>query len=516
MNGNMNDNMNGNDSDFSYDDNEGGHEIDLDVDHYSLQELIEILKLEFPITMIQIKTKVDNAVNDILNQEGIGEDAYDDSGKTQYIQFFKDMENRLLDNFDKIKVLTQGNLTFQEESDNVKAAQHAVYQSQMRDSQKSGILASQSADADANVNANAIISSRNGGNSGNDTMGNDEENRGNMKMENTYLENTYNDRVKTLLPSANNNKLFYNKNDDFVVKHETLKTVATYNQNYIQGTINPLKKRILKKVLLVDSRFRRNYDATQSTNFDISLPTTIKNVVSMKLTSLEFPVSFYVFSDKLRSNEFTITYNFVDYLVKVKEGNYSSDELLDYLNNNVFSAAPYSGNVEAAFDTRYGKFIIQLTPAGIGAGDTIDLDFRLQDALNRDLFLNMGWLMGYRNERYQNLQSYEPEAFYDAGGPRYFILAVDDFKRNVDNPYIAAYDEFMGKTNVLARLPQLNGINDILFNDAADLIYKKREYFGPVDIEKLKIQVLDEYERIIDNNNMDFSLTLEFECVYNL
>ena len=103
----MNENTNDNNSVFSYDDvNERGSEIDLDVDHYSLQELIEILKLEFPITMIQIKTKVDNAVNDILNQEGIGEDAYDDTGKTQYIQFFKDMENRLLDNFDKILMIS--------------------------------------------------------------------------------------------------------------------------------------------------------------------------------------------------------------------------------------------------------------------------------------------------------------------------------------------------------------------------------------------------------------------------
>ena len=301
-----------------------------------------------------------------------------------------------------------------------------------------------------------------------------------------------------------------------IISHPNHTFNLTSPSNIVAGNINELNRRILKKVLLIDSRFRRNCATRTTTDFDISLPCAIKNVVSMKLTSLEIPVSFYVFSDKLRSNEFTITYNLVDYLVKVKPGNYASQEMVDYLNNEIFSQPPYNNNVEATFDSRYGKLIIQLSSTGIAAGDTIDLDFRLQDNPHRDLCLNMGWIMGYRNEKYQNLTTYEPEAFYDAGGPRYFILAVDDFKRNVDNPYIAAYDGHIGKTNILARLPQLNGINDILFNDAADLIYKKREYFGPVDIEKLKIRVLDEYERVIDNNNMDFSLTLEFECVYNL
>ena len=43
---------------------------------------------------------------------------------------------------------------------------------------------------------------------------------------------------------------------------------------------------------------------------------------------------------------------------------------------------------------------------------------------------------------------------------------------------------------------------------------RKRNYFGPVDIQKLRIQLLDEYGRIIQLNNMDWSCALTFEVLY--
>ena len=44
---------------------------------------------------------------------------------------------------------------------------------------------------------------------------------------------------------------------------------------------------------------------------------------------------------------------------------------------------------------------------------------------------------------------------------------------------------------------------------------RTREYFGPVNIQKLEIKVYDEYGRILDLNNMDWSFTLAFEKLYD-
>ena len=42
-----------------------------------------------------------------------------------------------------------------------------------------------------------------------------------------------------------------------------------------------------------------------------------------------------------------------------------------------------------------------------------------------------------------------------------------------------------------------------------------RYYFGPVDIEKIEIQIVDEYNRTVDLNGSDISLTLTLTCVYS-
>ena len=72
--------------------------------------------------------------------------------------------------------------------------------------------------------------------------------------------------------------------------------------------------------------------------------------------------------------------------------------------------------------------------------------------------------------------------------------------------------------NILARIPQyrLNNFSNMLIaDDINDLATSSRNYFGPIDVQKLKIQLVDEYGRIVCTNNRDFSFALEFDCVYN-
>ena len=54
--------------------------------------------------------------------------------------------------------------------------------------------------------------------------------------------------------------------------------------------------------------------------------------------------------------------------------------------------------------------------------------------------------------------------------------------------------------------------NDTVTNDSS---IKKRFYFGPVDIQRLELQILDEYGRVIDLNNMDYSMALNLVCLYD-
>ena len=50
----------------------------------------------------------------------------------------------------------------------------------------------------------------------------------------------------------------------------------------------------------------------------------------------------------------------------------------------------------------------------------------------------------------------------------------------------------------------------------SNAINREKRFFGPVNIQKLKITLYDDLGRILDLNNMDWSLELAFECVYNM
>ena len=54
----------------------------------------------------------------------------------------------------------------------------------------------------------------------------------------------------------------------------------------------------------------------------------------------------------------------------------------------------------------------------------------------------------------------------------------------------------------------------VLFDDCTDKITKKRHYFGPVNIDKLHIKLMDEYGQPIDLLGMDYSFALEFQILY--
>jgi len=48
------------------------------------------------------------------------------------------------------------------------------------------------------------------------------------------------------------------------------------------------------------------------------------------------------------------------------------------------------------------------------------------------------------------------------------------------------------------------------------IVTEPREYFGPVDIQRLHIRLLDDHGRVLDMNNTNYSFCLTFKMVYNL
>ena len=371
-----------------------------------------------------------------------------------------------------------------------------------------------------------------------------------------------------------------------------------------ETTVEGTSKHTIQRLLCLDSRFRNNYYTTLSTNYQVTLPTTVKNVISMELSALEFPSTYFQISKSLGNNYFWIgwtnpraqvetggggptgTPKLLWYYISIPDGNYKRLEIQDAINeqimiavqNNyprtgvtepsgsdarpvciidehttktVFTIQDGSGNKAAMIDPSSGKGFVKGNPlktwtpllyvyfnrtsgtnnagatpygppggkigGGISEPPSVDL------AGDNGIVQNLGWILGFRLGEYNGSHSYVSEGCYDAWGTKYIYIVVNDFNKNVNNFVVTAYNESIGKSNVLARI-STDSATSSDFNNGLSLTndtvtqnnaIKKRFYFGPVDVSRLQLQILDEFGRILDLNNMDYSMALNLVCLYD-
>ena len=117
---------------------------------------------------------------------------------------------------------------------------------------------------------------------------------------------------------------------------------------------------------------------------------------------------------------------------------------------------------------------------------------------------------------YTNNTTYVSEGIIDLVGPKYIYLVVDDFNNNVNDSFYGAFTSSILNKNILARISLQGSVFSYFAQDNLNLITYPRQYFGPVTIQRLQVQLLDEYGRILNFNNMDFSFCLTFQTIYDL
>lgn len=296
----------------------------------------------------------------------------------------------------------------------------------------------------------------------------------------------------------------------------------SYNSDYVSGVINPLKKITIKKNLCIDSRFRENYYSTLSTDFFVTLPLLVNNVLAMTLTAIELPTTYYVVSKQYNNNYFFIHINDETKKVEINDGNYTFDGMLSILNKTVnnlggdFSKLVFLLN--STSNNGSGQIMV-----GIQDGETefpFSLNFQLNrfgnDDRNTPLPLKLGWILGFRNGVYENNYNYVSEGILDLTGSRYLYLAIDDFNNNVNNGFYSAFNSSLLNKNILARISLGSTTTNIFVENNGNLITIPREYFGPVNLQNLQIQLLDEYGRVVYLNNMDYSFCLTLTTSYDI
>lgn len=388
------------------------------------------------------------------------------------------------------------------------------------------------------------------------------------------------------------------------------------------GTINPLQKKYIKKIFNIDTLFRENYNKTSSTDFTQYVNPSLKNIMSMRLASIEIPNIWHMFNKKHKNNVIEITiFNFHDpdfngskitdpeklftrtYRIEIPNGNYTTDEFIYTINKilwnhdqdnpgEILPDTGFSGLrfIKFMLDPLTGETILTTIPQeetsifsnvvahrvnatavqsnnpdGIPYNDMIvayqsettplqaktysmeslhdsfayEINF---DPDNENIkkslpFFNAGWFLGFRKNRYyvtlkDNIirtdltneftpnehyyirkGSIQSEGIFGSHFHYYLFLIVDDFQNNKYESVITNSD-YVNDSNILARLTIKTNFNTIIYNNDDEHIYRKREYFGPVTIDKLNISIVDKFGRKVDIRDNNYSMSLEFEQEY--
>jgi hypothetical protein len=302
--------------------------------------------------------------------------------------------------------------------------------------------------------------------------------------------------------------------------------------SFFAGIVNPIKKRSVQKILSIDTRFRNNYYSTLPSNFVLNLPTNFNNVLQMQLLSFEIPQVYFLISKNYGNDFFNITVNGLSATVIIPQGNYDPNTIATIINQSLTNLGGDFANV--VFSCNYINFTNVPTGTGQmmvgfnglqtnGANATLELNFQANINGIADnatpLPLKLGWLLGFRNGIYINNQNYVSEGIVDYIGSRYFYLIIDDYNVSVVNNFYAAFNSSILNKNIIARIStniSTTTQNYILEQVNNQIVAPIREYFGPVNINNLNIQLVDEFGRFVELNNMDYSFTLSLTTVYDI
>ena len=359
-------------------------------------------------------------------------------------------------------------------------------------------------------------------------------------------------------PSAMNQQQQQQQHSSSLTQQSSIQAGSTEFQGSGTGVVNPIQRRTIKRALNIDTRFRPNYNSTKSTDIQISLPYRFEKVIGLRVAAVEMPLTYYAISADNGNNVFRV--NWVDNVtdpaspvtradvITVPDGNYETvfTSTSDTRNTTIESAinallkeTPH-GNaplyLRFTVDRTSGRSIFAQDISGAAYAIPFTITFNVDQSgrtvEQAALPLYLGWSLGFRGAVYNRAGATSTStqttstAIISEGtccihGPQYAFIAIDDYNNSVNNYFISAYKDSVASPNVVARLnltqiQQCGQVYQMGQDDGVSnqMDFRSRTYFGPVDIQKMRVTVFDEFGRIINLNNMDWSMAILFECMY--
>lgn len=280
--------------------------------------------------------------------------------------------------------------------------------------------------------------------------------------------------------------------------------VTQYGSNMVMTNVNKPRK---NKIVNIDTRFIDEYTFSKSCynqidNYILTLPERLTEITSIKVSHIEIPMSFFNISTGLGNNTFCIKNmtNNTKNMITLMDGFYSPENKINY--KNILNIP-----TDIIIHEDSGKFHIQNNSTSI-----YEIDFGTDKSRFKSKF---GWLIGFRKQQYiiKPTEELVGESIINYNPIRYIYLVVDEFSNSFPNSFSSCFSDSMMNHKILAKISLNNKYGDVLSGNEHNAVLSsdRRIYYGKIDIQRLNLQLVNEWGIPIDLNGLDFSFLLEIE-----
>jgi hypothetical protein len=267
-------------------------------------------------------------------------------------------------------------------------------------------------------------------------------------------------------------------------------------------------------LLSLDSRFA---DVRSCTNgeWKITLPYPLKNVIRVRLASVEIPLVEYVFSEEYGNLTCAIKLGNNPNFAKMKPltpGNYTADQLIISIQNNL--QLIHSG-FTVALDPITGRIRIENTSVKF---QFYGVSFN-KSVANQRSFWGLGYYLGFRDATVCAVEDpitgnwgIEAVSIISIQPNRYYLMNMwcPDSIINVQHR-----TEDGGFLNCFGKVILKDDMFTYIFDDNSNLVRKEFTGLAPFTVPFFKVELLNPYGRQIDMLDTNWSITIEITEVMN-
>ena len=259
-------------------------------------------------------------------------------------------------------------------------------------------------------------------------------------------------------------------------------------------------------VLNIDSRFRMQAQSSSSTDFYIRLPRTYKNIIELKLTSIELPNTWYAFSEAQGETSMTISGT----TVSIPEGNYDPLALAAAAQTAIRTVP---GMSSATVDINTTSLLATINNSGnpftmnFGTNQFCGSNTTTTFGSYAPYSAGLGYSLGFTGNVYTGSNSYTGEYVVDTLRDNYVLLQLPELDMMMDS-FTYGNTSIRAFAKITVDVPK----GELIYINGGDLVSRNIMFTQPTNVAGFRVKLVDGLGLPIDLK-ANFSFTLELQEV---